>query len=78
MPSEQAKIQTAEEAQDDEGYLDLIIAFLRSPRWKTPVKNFIDEHCIEFEESAENSSEALEQDYMKLHEEYKKIIEDLL
>ena len=61
----------------DEGYKDLIMAYLRSPRWKTPVKNFIDEHCDEFEEGGEGVA-GLEQDHMKLYEEYKKIIEDLL
>ena len=53
------------------------MAYLRSPRWKTPVKNFIDEHCDEFEEGGEGVV-GLEKEYMKLYEEYKKIIEDLL
>ena len=45
-------MEQAEEVQD-ERFIDLIIAFIRSPKWKTPVKNFIDEHCIEFEEGGE-------------------------
>ena len=27
----------------------MIIGFLRSPRWKTPVMSFLDENCIEFD-----------------------------
>ena len=48
--------------------MELIVRFLLSPKWKTPVKNFIDEHCIEFEETADDS---LEPELERLHKEYK-------
>lgn len=61
--------------QDDNAYMQLIVGFLLSPKWKTPVKNFIDEHCIEFEETSDDS---LEPEFQRLHKEYNKIVEDLL
>jgi len=35
----------------------MIIGFLRSPRWKTPVMSFLDEHCIVFDTEEENKLE---------------------
>jgi len=35
----------------------MIIGFLRSPRWKTPVMSFLDEHCIVFDNEEENKLE---------------------
>jgi hypothetical protein len=35
----------------------MIIGFLRSPRWKTPVMSFLDEHCIVFDSEEENKLE---------------------
>jgi len=35
----------------------MIIGFLRSPRWKTPVMSFLDEHCIIFDNAEENKLE---------------------
>ena len=31
----------------------MIIGFLRSPRWKTPVMSFIDEYCTVFDDEEE-------------------------
>jgi hypothetical protein len=38
----------------------MIIGFLRSPRWKTPVMSFLDEHCIVFDNEEENKLEFTE------------------
>ena len=35
----------------------MIIGFLRSPRWKTPVMSFLDEFCIQFDNEEENKLE---------------------
>lgn len=63
----------------------MIIGFLRSPRWKTPVMSFIDEYCTVFDDEEENKLE-----FTKIHkvsiysndlicfQDFKKIVEDLL
>lgn len=38
-------------------FFDVIIGFLRSPRWKTPVMSFLDEKCIVFDGGDENKLE---------------------
>jgi hypothetical protein len=38
-------------------FFDIIINFLRSPRWKTPIMSFLDEHCIIFDSEDENKLE---------------------
>ena len=38
-------------------FFDMIINFLRSPRWKTPIMSFIDENCIVFDTEDENKLE---------------------
>ena len=40
----------------------MIIGFLRSPRWKTPVMSFIDEYCTVFDDEEENKLE-----FTKIH-----------
>ena len=40
-----------------EWFFDVIIGFLRSPRWKTPVMSFLDEKCIAFDGEDENKLE---------------------
>ena len=35
----------------------MIIGFLRSPRWKTPVMSFIDEYCTAFDDEDEHKLE---------------------
>lgn len=54
-------------------FFDMIIGFLRSPRWKTPVMSFLDEHCIVFDSEEENKLE-----FTAIHQKFKKIVEDLL
>ena len=36
---------------------DCLITFLKSPRWKTPVVSFIEEHCLIFDDEEENKLE---------------------
>ncbi len=63
----------------------MIIGFLRSPRWKTPVMSFLDEYCISFDNEEENKLEftaihnvsyTLSKYYLK--QNFKKMVEDLL
>ena len=38
-------------------FFDMIIGFLRSPRWKVPVMTFLDEKCVAFDNEDENKLE---------------------
>ena len=38
-------------------FFDMILNFLRSPRWVTPIMSFIDENCIVFDNDDENKLE---------------------
>ena len=38
-------------------FFDLIINFIKSPRWKAPMMSFIDEYCIVFDTDDENKFE---------------------
>lgn len=40
-----------------EWFFDMIIGFLRSPRWKTPVMSFLDANCAVFDDAEENKLE---------------------
>lgn len=51
----------------------MIIGFLRSPRWKTPVMSFLDEYCMVFDSEEENKLE-----FTSIHMNFKKLVEDLL
>jgi len=51
----------------------MIIGFLRSPRWKTPVMSFLDENCIVFDNEDENKLE-----FTTIHKEFSKLVEGLL
>jgi hypothetical protein len=51
----------------------MIIGFLRSPRWKTPVMSFLDEYCIQFDNEEENKLE-----FTSVHVQFKKLVEGLL
>lgn len=53
----------------------MIIGFLRSPRWKTPVMSFLDDHCIEFDLDYDKENKLC---YTDIHKKFKKIVEDLL
>jgi hypothetical protein len=58
---------------ENDWFFDIIINFLRSPRWKAPIMSFLDEHCIIFDNEDENKLE-----YTPIHSEFKKIVEDLI
>ncbi len=51
----------------------MIIGFLRSPRWKTPVMSFLDDNCINFDNEEENKLE-----FTAIHNQFKKLVEGLL
>lgn len=46
---------------------------MQSPTWKNPIINFIDENCIVFEDTEENSLE-----YTNVHNRFKKLIDGQL
>jgi len=58
---------------EEDWFFDMIIGFLRSPRWKAPVMSFIDEFCTVFDDEEENKLE-----FTKIHNDFKKIVEQLL
>ena len=58
---------------ENDWFFDMIINFLRSPRWKTPIMSFLDEHCIIFDTEDENKLE-----YTPIHNEFKEIVENLI
>lgn len=43
-------------------FFDIIINFLRSPRWKTPIMSFLDDNCLVFDNEEENKLE-----YTQIH-----------
>jgi hypothetical protein len=60
-------------SDESEWFFDMIIGFLRSPRWKTPVMSFLDEYCISFDDEEENKLE-----HTTVHNNFKKLVETLL
>jgi hypothetical protein len=67
------KIQMSYEEGENDWVFDIIITFLRSPRWRSPVMSFLDEHCIIFENEDENKLE-----YTPIHSNFKRLVEDLI
>ena len=60
----------AEEPEgENDWFFDIIINFLRSPRWKTPIMSFLDEYCIIFDSEDENKLE-----YTPIHMNFKKLV----
>jgi len=53
--------------------LDSIAEFLKSPAWKNPILEFIDDNCIVFDEEDENKLE-----YTDIHNRFKKLVDDKL
>ena len=62
-----------QEEGENDWFFDIIINFLRSPRWKTPVMSFLDEYCIIFDNEEENKLE-----YTKIHNDFKNLVEELI
>jgi hypothetical protein len=71
-PKDGKDAKPQEEGEND-WFFDIIINFLRSPRWKTPVMSFLDEYCIIFDNEEENKLE-----YTKIHNDFKKLVEELI
>lgn len=61
-------------ATNDESQLewlyDYIVQFLKSPGWRVPILEFIDEHCVVFDNEEENKFE-----YTKLHNSFRAMID---
>ena len=72
MATTKGKPEPKPEGEND-WFFDIIINFLRSPRWKAPIMSFLDEYCIGFDNEEENKLE-----YTKIHTEFKKLVEDLI
>jgi hypothetical protein len=51
----------------------MLIQYLTSPLWKIPIYEFLDEHCIVFDEEEENKFE-----YTDVHNKFKKKIEEMI
>ena len=47
--------------------------YLQSPVWKNPIISFVEEHCIVFEDTEENSL-----DYTEVHASFKRLVESKL
>jgi hypothetical protein len=58
---------------DHDWFFDIIINFLRSPRWKTPIMSFLDEYCIVFDNEEENKLE-----YTSIHSQFKNLVDELI
>merc|ERR1712070_908224 len=69
-PKEDTK---AKEEGENDWFFDIIINFLRSPRWKTPIMSFLDEYCIIFDNEDENKLE-----YTDIHRKFKMLVEELI
>jgi len=62
------------ENDESEWFFDMIIGFLRSPRWKTPVMSFLDENCIKFDATEDENK----LEFTTIHNSFKKMVEGLL
>lgn len=58
---------------ENDWIFDSVLNYIRSPLWKVPVSSFINEHSIVFDSDDENKLE-----YTKIHNDFKKLIEELL
>jgi hypothetical protein len=72
-PGDTATATEEEPEGENDWFFDIIINFLRSPRWKTPIMSFLDEYCIIFDHEDENKLE-----YTPIHLNFKKLVEELI
>ncbi|CDW82473.1 coiled-coil domain-containing protein 104 [Stylonychia lemnae] len=61
------------QTHSQEWILDSITEYLKSPVWKNPILEFIDEYCIVFDDDEENKLE-----YTDIHNKFKKIVDQKL
>ena len=73
MATKKAPIKEEQPEGENDWFFDIIINFLRSPRWKTPIMSFLDEYCIIFDNEDENKLE-----YTSIHHQFKKLVEELI
>jgi hypothetical protein len=72
-PGDTATATEEEPEGENDWFFDIIINFLRSPRWKTPIMSLLDEYCIIFDHEDENKLE-----YTPIHLNFKKLVEELI
>ncbi len=60
----------AAEENEQDWILDTIVDYLKSPMWKNPILDFIDDHCISFDDEDENKLE-----YTAIHSKFKELLE---
>src|SRR5690606_19888447 len=60
-------------SNDDDFLHDFIFQFVESPTWTTPLNNFIDKHCVIFDDAMENKLE-----YTDVHKEFIALVERTL
>lgn len=73
VATKKSPIKEEQPEGENDWFFDIIINFLRSPRWKTPIMSFLDEYCIIFDNEDENKLE-----YTSIHHQFKKIVEELI
>jgi len=62
-----------EDESEYEWLVEVCVQYLVSPIWKLNINSFMDENCIIFEDTEENSLE-----HLKTHKEFVKMVDDLL
>ena len=65
--------QAVEDENEYEWLVEVIVQYLVSPIWKLNINSFMDENCIIFEDTEENSLE-----HLKIHKEFIKMVDDML
>jgi hypothetical protein len=60
-------------AEAYEWLYEILINFIRSPMWKSPIHSFIDEYCTAFDGDTENQL-----DHTEIHKNFCKVVDDLL
>eukprot|EP00928_Gymnodinium_smaydae_P050032 TRINITY_DN3364_c0_g1_i1.p1 TRINITY_DN3364_c0_g1~~TRINITY_DN3364_c0_g1_i1.p1 ORF type:complete len:272 (+),score=70.50 TRINITY_DN3364_c0_g1_i1:76-816(+) len=61
-------------AADTSWLVDLLVQFTHTPSWTNPLKAFIDEKCIIFD----NFEEENKHEYVEVHKDYKDLVDNLL
>jgi len=59
--------------EDDSWIYDSVVGFLNSPIWMVPIESFVDQHCLVFDGTTQDTSE-----YFEIHTQYKVVVEELL
>ncbi|KAL5266502.1 hypothetical protein ACHWQZ_G003774 [Mnemiopsis leidyi] len=60
-------------SEEDSWIYDSVVGFLNSPIWMVPIESFVDQHCLVFDGTTQDTSE-----YYEIHTQYKVLVEELL